>query len=383
MTISLFTDGLHPLIIGGMQKHSTALAKYLSREGVQVDLYTIKTSEFEIKVQELFTDDERKNLNIIAHPFPESDNLPGHYIRASKKFSELLLKEYLSRPKTDLLYFKGFTGLAFFEEKRLHKFPPMILNMHGYEMFQKPADFKSFVLSKLILRSPAKYSIKNADRVISYGGRVTDVLLSAGCEKEKIIAIPSGIDESWINLNEITVKDKRKFIFVGRYERRKGIEELHAVLNKISESNFEFHFVGPIPENKRLRKDNIFYHGSITDSSRLKSLLHEMDILVCPSHSEGMPNVILEGMASGLAIIATDVGAVQTMVDNKNGILISPANEHQLDQAIKKMISLDERNLVEIKYTSLEKIKSTFLWSRVINITIEKFQNVISSSKST
>ena len=46
------------------------------------------------------------------------------------------------------------------------------------------------------------------------------------------------------------------------------------------------------------------------------------DILICPSYSEGMPNVILEGMSRGLAIITTDVGANELLVSNENGKLI-------------------------------------------------------------
>ena len=46
------------------------------------------------------------------------------------------------------------------------------------------------------------------------------------------------------------------------------------------------------------------------------------DILLCPSYSEGMPNVILEAMSRGLAIIATNVGAIRLLVSEDNGVLL-------------------------------------------------------------
>ena len=51
---------------------------------------------------------------------------------------------------------------------------------------------------------------------------------------------------------------------------------------------------------------------------------------MCPSYSEGMPNVIMEAMSRGLAIIATDVGAVSKLVDEENGWLINPRGLEKL-----------------------------------------------------
>ena len=94
-----------------------------------------------------------------------------------------------------------------------------------------------------------------------------------------------------------------KFVFVGRNERRKGIEELNAAIRQLKTEKlppYEIHFIGPIPREHQLTGDHIFYHGEIRDTQKIKELLRASDILICPSHSEGMPNVILEGMASGL-----------------------------------------------------------------------------------
>ena len=101
------------------------------------------------------------------------------------------------------------------------------------------------------------------------------------------------------------------------------MEELHAVLKHWTESQMEFVFIGPIPKKKQLVFPWVQYRGSIVDSEELKAELDEGDVLVCPSYSEGMPTVILEAMARGLAIIGTDVGATRELVDDGNGHLIS------------------------------------------------------------
>ncbi|MGB0418765.1 MAG: glycosyltransferase family 4 protein, partial [Opitutales bacterium] len=76
----------------------------------------------------------------------------------------------------------------------------------------------------------------------------------------------------------------------------------------------EFVFIGPIPKEKQLDLPWVQYRGSVSDQDALKAELDQGDVLVCPSYSEGMPTVILEAMARGLAIVATDVGATCELV---------------------------------------------------------------------
>lgn len=80
--IILVTDGIFPYVIGGMQKHSYYLCKYLTRLGVEIDLYHTNLSKFDISQLELFTSEEKSKINSIVIKFPDSDKMPGHYLRA-------------------------------------------------------------------------------------------------------------------------------------------------------------------------------------------------------------------------------------------------------------------------------------------------------------
>ena len=84
------------------------------------------------------------------------------------------------------------------------------------------------------------------------------------------------------------------------------------------------------------------------------------DVLICPSYSEGMPNVILEGMSRGLAIIATDVGATDQLVDDTNGKLIKFENSKELMDDLYKLIlifsTIDQSELLLKQEMSLKKI---------------------------
>ena len=99
-----------------------------------------------------------------------------------------------------------------------------------------------------------------------------------------------------------------------------------------------------------MKIDNVFYHGLIEETKIITNILDEMDILICPSYSEGMPNVILESMARGLAIIATDVGASSLLVDDKVGWLMDSKNiVSNLLKSIRNTMNINDSRLLEMK----------------------------------
>jgi glycosyltransferase involved in cell wall biosynthesis len=90
-----------------------------------------------------------------------------------------------------------------------------------------------------------------------------------------------------------------------------------------------------------------------------------------------MPTVILEAMASGLAIIASDVGAVSEQVNEANGILIQPGNNEALEQALLKMLKVSPDLLISMKRNSIAAIQKQFLWEEIIAKNISEIQRFI------
>jgi glycosyltransferase involved in cell wall biosynthesis len=378
MRIALLTDGIYPYVIGGMQKHSFYLARNFARLGIAVDLYHFNASEKDMSQLELFTESERKMIHAVNIPFPDLGKSPGHYLRESLEYSKRIFKELDKREKVDYIYAKGFTAWHLLDEKRKGAlFPPVGVNFHGYEMFQHAESLNSR-FEQFLLRHPVRFNIKHADHVFSYGGKITELIHGQGVEYDKIIELPTGIESAWLNEKDTQVNQRRRFIFVGRNERRKGIEELNEVLKHWKgPQSFEFVIVGPIPVSKQIKKLGVSYKGNIDDQEEMKSLLQSSDILVCPSHSEGMPNVILESMASGLAVIATNVGAVPTLVDAHNGWLIKPGSTAALCRAMEDALSIPDEELIRRKKYSIDRVKGEFLWECLIEQTITKIKEKI------
>lgn len=370
MRIALFSEDIFPLKIGGIQKHSYLFAKYLAKRSVYTDIY-FYTSENDAtaKISSYYTPKELTFLRFFPIPSPSTPYFPGHFIYFSWLASKKLCAAFLESKQTyDLVYIQGFSGWALLNQQQSHKeLPTTFINFHGLEMFQKPANLKS-ALENLLFRPFVKSCLRNADYLISLGGKLTKILDTEGADQGKTLEVPIGISEDWLLTKgyekEVSI---RKFVFIGRYERRKGIEELNQVLKSLSlDQNFQFDFIGPIPEDRKIESPRIIYHGLIKDGEKIKAILRASDMLVCPSWSEGMPTVILEAMASGCAIIATDVGAVSCLVSEKNGWLLEAGDVGGLKRAIEEGIAMKVYSLQEKQANSVRLVQEKYTWDTVI-----------------
>lgn len=380
MRVALITDGVWPYVLGGMQKHSYFLCKYLAKNKIYVDLFHFNQSAYKIELLEFFTEEERNFINSFVVDFPGGLKFPGHYIYKSylhsKQIGKLLLQ---SENKYDFIYTKGLTGWYLLTHLKQNKFSTATIGVkfHGYEMFQKAPNFITKIQHIFLLRYPVKKITRRADVVFSYGGKITEIIKLLGVPENKIVELASGIEEQNL-INTIRESDEaRRFVFLGRYERRKGIEELNQAIKKIIEldkfnSKIEFHFIGPIPDAKKIIHPIVNYHGEIRDKTLLQETLCDGDVLICPSWSEGLPNVILEAMASGLAVIATDVGATSILVSKSNGWLL-PTNEmYVLTEAIIEAVECSNDELDIKKKNALAHVINHFSWNTIIQNFISK-----------
>lgn len=382
MRIALMTDGIWPFVIGGMQKHSFYLCKYLARNGVYIDLYHTGKQNATPDLSTCFTGEELKYITSYVIPYKQADKLPGHYLRTSYQYSKALYELFQTKPTVDLVYAKGLAGWYLLNQKRSgKKLPPVFLNVHGYEYYQKTASFKNKI-EQLMLRPAFRYVSTYTDYIFSYGGKITDIVKKRiPNSSEKIIEIPTGIEKGFISRATPVMNHPRQFVYLGRFERRKGIHELHKAIKQLKKQySFQFHFIGNIPEEYKVKSPDIIYHGQLNNKEAIKEILDKADVLVCPSYAEGMPNVILEGMACHCAIIATDVGAVAAQVNDNNGWLIEPGSSHSLQKALVKALSISDEELLYKKQESVNRIKTKFLWDNIIFQVIDSFNKVIGSA---
>ncbi len=381
LKVAVFTDGLFPDVIGGMQKHSFFLVEYLARNGIEVDLYYTARSEKSRKAFEYFSEEAKNRIHETYVPFPDGGGLPGHYIKSSYAYSASLYNRLQKRPPVDLIYAQGFTGWHCCKMRSKSEIDiPLLVNLHGLEMYQPAFGLRSKI-EQYLFRLPADYLLKHSDYAYSLGGRLTEILHDR-IPGSRIIEQSIGIDASWLKSKDDTIEDtepRRKFIFVGRYAKRKGLTLLNEVMEGSDAEACEFHLVGPIDRKGRIKKRNVQYHGMVKGEDEMRNLLDNCEVLVCPSYAEGMPTVIIEAMARGLAVIATDVGAVSELVGPKTGWLIEPGNTAALSEAI--LSANVAEGLTEKRRASLQLIRNRYTWGTVVEDTLNGFKIIVQERK--
>jgi glycosyltransferase involved in cell wall biosynthesis len=92
-----------------------------------------------------------------------------------------------------------------------------------------------------------------------------------------------------------------------------------------------------------------------------------------------MPNVILEGMASNLSVIASNVGAIEYLVSDDTGWLIEPNDKSQLYNSMVDAINCPESVLQKKRRNARKLVEEEFVWKKVITKTINKLSSSLPS----
>jgi len=147
-------------------------------------------------------------------------------------------------------------------------------------------------------------------------------------------------------------KNEVKILYVGRLHKIKGLDYLIKAFAVVNEKHpkTKLIIVGKgdkkedlvrLAREKKCFKD-INFVGEI-EHNHLVEYYQKADVFVLPSFSEGLSNVIMEAMACGLPVIATDVGGNPELVkQGKGGFLVHPKNFTDLSNAISELIEKPE-----------------------------------------
>jgi glycosyltransferase involved in cell wall biosynthesis len=130
--------------------------------------------------------------------------------------------------------------------------------------------------------------------------------------------------------------------YLGRLSPEKGTDELLEVARKLfaSGTGVTLDIAGDGPERERLVAASnamtaagfVRFRGTVRDTT---SFLRDIDVLIIPSHNEGMPYVLLEGMAAGCSIVAFAVGGIPEVISSPRfGVLIEPGDVEALVTAV-------------------------------------------------
>ena len=189
--------------------------------------------------------------------------------------------------------------------------------------------------------------LRLADAFVAISRDLADEMARAGFPRAKIHLIPTGVPvpEDQAKPENATV------IFVGRLAPEKNLDVLLAAWKRVSERFGEarLDICGEGPLRRELEgltlelglKESVRFRGFVED---IYGVLARKGIFVLPSASEGMSAALAEAMASGLAVVSTDVSGSRDLIrDGHNGYLVPAADEKAL--ADRLILLLGNENL--------------------------------------
>lgn len=173
-----------------------------------------------------------------------------------------------------------------------------------------------------------RFATAHADRFVCVSQSVSAFCRLRGFAAEKLVVIPNGVElDRWRTCPPLSPAalgipaTRRLLLFVGRLDRQKGLDGLFPYLPHLFNtlSNYDLALVGSGPERPALQRQvqtagiahRVHFLGWRND---VPAILAASDILLLPSRWEGMPNVVLEAMAAGKPIVATQsAGTVELL----------------------------------------------------------------------
>ncbi len=217
--------------------------------------------------------------------------------------------------------------------------------------------------------------------------------------KRKIVVIPLGIDTIKYQRNndklllrkKYDIKSKNVILFIGRIVEKKGVQYLIKAMPDILLEYPDTQLVicgdGPLKtdfENLTMNmglENQIRFAGYVSDENIKIGYLSLSDILVVPSiltknkDTEGLGVVILEGLATGTAVTASDIGGIPDIIkDGENGFLVQPESSDDIAQKVVKILS-DDALKHKFKENGLRTVKEKFSWNIIINSLKDIYEN--------
>ncbi|PQO41348.1 glycosyltransferase family 4 protein [Blastopirellula marina] len=350
LRVALVTRRFWPLV-GGAEMVMAKLAQELRRQTVDVRIVTARWHK---------SWPER-----IVHREIPILRLPNPQMRGWGTLRYMMsLGKYLQKhqPELDVVYVSMLKHSAYMAVERLKKTStPVVLRAEGGGetgdcRWQAEANFGMRIRSVC----------QQADAIVAPSQAITDELLAAGYDPAKVHFIPNGVaipparskqrrfdarmalqgaQPSFSLNNEMPLA-----VYTGRLHPKKGllaaVSAWPAVLQRFPDAKLLL--VGEGPQETELREriaslglqGRVFLPGVFDDVS---DLLDAADLFLLPSHEEGMSLSLLEAMAAGLPVIATDIPGNRQLVEaGRNGLLFPVDDVTALAEEIANVIHQPE-----------------------------------------
>ena len=268
------------------------------------------------------------------------------------------------KPHATLAFFGVPSGPVAWLLKKLFRIPYIVSLRGGDVPGFRPYDFRLYHR----LAAPLLRVIwRNAEAVVANSGGLRQ-LATAFAPRFEIPVIPNGIDLDSYNTLVHQWTFPRLFS-AGRLVHQKGLDLAMHALGGLKELDWEWHIAGDGPQMSVLQTlarelgigERVHFLGW-QSREQLMQCYEQANIFLFPSRHEGMPNALLEAMASGLPVIASCIaGSEELVVDGQTGYLVPSEDMESLRTALKKLLS-DPALREQMGNASRQHVEANYSW---------------------
>jgi glycosyltransferase involved in cell wall biosynthesis len=213
---------------------------------------------------------------------------------------------------------------------------PVVIHMHG-SLFDE-----EYENSPRVIQAAIRATLRRANAVVALG-EARAAWLKAIVPDARITLVPNAVQLAEPSAQP-TPGEPVSVVFLGLIGDRKGTFKLIDAWARLGGEGATLTIAGDGEvERARRRIEELHLAGTVEvrewlSQSDVYDLLHRAQVLVLPSQHEGQPMAVLEAMARGLCIIASDVGGLPEMIGDGCGVLISPDDIEAIAAALKLVI---------------------------------------------
>lgn len=387
MKIVFISDIYFPSI-GGVEVETRRLAKKMAQKGHEVWIVAPSCKPFDYKKRE-----GRINVfGIKSYPNPFYRSMPFVPFYSAKRKIFKILDEI----NPDIIHIQTSFLLAKAASLYSKKFAVASVATGHYAAGEFEHTFKILGISSLIgfvIKKFSKNVWKNVDLITFPSDFARKYFFGNEDNKGKIVILSNGIDINRFS-NNLPKFGKNTILYVGRLEPHKNVECLIAAMPRIlSKIDAKLILVGKGSQEQYLKKlvkklglkSKVVFFGLALEG-KIKRIYKKANVFVTASLSENQPLSLLEAIASGLPIVATNVGGIPSLVKKGvNGFLFDPYDTKSLSEYVIKILSdkklstrMSKKSLEIAKEHDIEMVvdKLLSLYQKTISLKILRMQEI-------
>ena len=216
---------------------------------------------------------------------------------------------------------------------------PCVVKLHGSDI--------NIIAKQPGPRRLTAWALPQAERIVAVSRPLVEEVVSLGVARERVALVMNGVDADLFKPRdraaaraELGLPAGPLAVYIGNLKPEKGVLDLARAWHHVPEGNLVMVGDGPL-------------HGDIAAKApaervrliprepleRVPLYMAAADVVVLASHSEGTPNVVLEALACGRRVVATNVGGIPDLItDESLGLLVPPHDPEALATAIARAL---------------------------------------------